>query len=98
MNMSKSFVYGTDKCKQIWQILVVNTANEHSTAYFKGLCPKVLLRYSIRNKNEVPRSYKKSSSRYCCLRRIQKNADQKLLWSPAKIAAGRSGYEKPSIY
>ena len=34
-------------CKQIWQILVVNTASEHCIAYFKGLYPKVLLRYSL---------------------------------------------------
>ena len=40
-------VYGTDVCKQIWQILVVNAASEDCTPYFKGLCPKVLLRYSF---------------------------------------------------
>ena len=38
---------GTDICKQIWQILVVNAVSEHCTTYFKGLCPKVLLRYSL---------------------------------------------------
>ena len=45
--MNKFLMYGTDICKQIWQILVVNAASKHYTAYFKGLYPKVLLRYSL---------------------------------------------------
>ena len=42
--MNKFLVYGTDICKQIWQILVVNAASEHCTAYF---IPKILKVFTL---------------------------------------------------